>query len=114
MKRAMQNPNEVPEPRQRGRLRRMNLVIAFWSSLFVRFWKAGREARQDWAQQACSHSPWSCSDSRYDVGREEEDILEERAVGMLGGTGNPLCPPSLHTAFTEPREEKDLPSTLGI
>lgn len=37
MKRAMQNPNEVPEPRQRGRLRRMNLVIAFWSSVFVRF-----------------------------------------------------------------------------
>lgn len=48
------------------------------------------------------------------MGREEEDIPEERAVGMLGDTGNPLCPSSLHTAFTEPREEKDLLSTLGM
>lgn len=34
--------------------------------------------------------------------------------GCAGGTGNPLCTPSLHSAFPEPREEKDLPSTLGV
>lgn len=29
-------------------------------------------------------------------------------MGVLEGTGNPLSSPSLHVAFTEPREEKDL------
>lgn len=92
----------------------MILLVAFWSSVFVRAQKAGGEARQDWAQQAWSHSHRSCSDSRCDVGREEENIPEEKAVGVLGGTGKPLCPSSLHTAFPEPREEKALPFTLGI
>lgn len=42
------------------------------------------EAWQDWAQQGWSHFDCSCSDPRCDVGREEEDMLEERAVGVLG------------------------------
>lgn len=36
LKSVMQNPNEVPEPRQRGRLRRTILMISFWSGVFVR------------------------------------------------------------------------------
>lgn len=41
-------------------------------------------------------------------GVKEWDIPKEGVVGVLEGTGSPLCAPSLHIACTEPREEKDL------
>jgi len=43
------------------------------------------------------------------MGSERRGVVpKERAVGVLEETGNSLCAPSLHSACTEPREEKDL------
>ena len=65
----------------------------------------GGEACQDWAQQARSHSHWSCSDSMCDVGRKRRGHTQGEGCGCAGGDWEPFV---LHTACTEPREEKDL------
>lgn len=42
LKCVMRNRNEVPDLRERSGLRRMILLVAFWSSGFVRSQQAGR------------------------------------------------------------------------
>lgn len=52
--------------------------------------KQDGEACQDWAQQACSHSHWSCSDSMYDVGSERMGHNQGGGCGCVGGDWEPF------------------------
>lgn len=74
-------------------------MISFWSSMFVRSYKAGRGRPVSIGLSRPVHTlagPVVTSCMMW--GGKEDYISKERAVGVLEGTGNPLCslPHCLH------------------
>lgn len=94
---VMQNPNEVLEPRRRGRLGRIILMISFWSSMFVRSYEAGRRQPVSVGLSRPVHTLTGPVVTSCMWGGKDDYISKERAVGVLEGTGDPLCSFPHHT-----------------
>lgn len=110
LKGVMQNPNEVPEPRQRGRLGRMNPddPCLEWFICHILKSRKRRLVRIGLSRPVHTTTGSAATPCMIWGGKEGEIYPRDRAVGVLERTGNPLCFPSLHTACTEPREKKNL------
>lgn len=101
LKSVMQNPNEVPEPRESDWLRRMILMLSFWSGVFCQILKSrkGRLVRIRISRPVCTPLVLCMM-----LEGKEVDRPKEKAVGVLEGTGNPLRSLSFCIACTEPKE----------